>query len=175
MKLQKAASRYSKALFEIEGSKEQRLKHLESLLAIWKKTPHLLSFLTSPKIDIKEKTDFLNKAAGDEKDKILQSFFQLLLTSNRAKSIPAIIEDYKKQVINSMGILEATITTAIPLDSSEKEKLRKKLEESYKKQIHLNEKIDPKVIGGAILSVENNVIDFSINGRLETLRKELCK
>ncbi len=175
MKLQKGATRYSKALFEMEGPKEERLGVLQGLLDAWKKNPEILTVLISPKISLKDKADLLDKATDDGKDKILHSFFNLLLVSNRCKSIPAIIIDYRKQVMQSLGVVEATIRTAVPLDPSEKEKLQKKLEATYKKKIMMKELIDPRVIGGAILSVGNNVIDFSVRGRLETLRKELCK
>lgn len=175
MKFEKVAPRYSKALFQMDGSKEQRLEILEKLLDLWNKDPKLQTFLTSPTISKGEKLALLKQALGDGKDENLGAFFNLLIESNRCKVIPAIIQNYKKKVTDSLGILEVTLCTAVPIDRQEKEVLKLKLEHQYNKKVEIKEKINPQIIGGVILSMGDKLLDFSIRGRLETLRKQLCQ
>lgn len=173
MKLDEVVQRYSRALFQLEGSKEKRLEMLLRLLDVWKKTPKLLSFLTSPLICNSDKIALLKEAVGE--DEKLWAFFNLIIQSHRSKLIPAIIEDYRQRVVENLGTIEMTLCTAVPVDEDEKEKLQKKMEQLHQRPVHIKEKIDPRIIGGAILAFKNKMIDFSVKGRLEMLRKQLCK
>lgn len=175
MKFDKVAPRYSKALFQLEGSKEQRLGILEQLLHLWKNDPNVGSFLASPTVSKDEKMNFFEKILGDHQDKNLLSFLNLIIQNNRSKVIPSIIKDFRKKVIDSMGILEVTLSTAVPIDAKDKETLKQKLESQNNRKVEIKEKIDPKMIGGVILTIGDKLLDFSINGRLENLRKQLCQ
>jgi F-type H+-transporting ATPase subunit delta len=174
MKYEKVAPRYSKALFELDGSKEQRLAILEKLLNYWNKDDHLKTILSSPTITKEEKMSLL-KALGDQKDEKLSDFLNLLIQNNRTKALPIIIREYKNKVIKSQGILEVTVSTAVAIDPNDKEALKTKLEHQYHRKIELKEQVDPKMIGGVILKMGDKLLDYSINGRLENLRKQLCQ
>ena len=70
-------------------------------------------------------------------------------------------------------ILEAEVISAHKLTSENLEKIRKKLESRYSKKIKINNQVDPSIIGGLIIKVDNRVIDASISGKLEKLSHSL--
>ena len=153
----KVADTYSKALF-LMGP-----KYLEPLQALLK-IPGLIPFLASPVIPKEEKLSIF--------DEELLPFFSFLLDHGRAADLDHIVEEYRKRIQESKGILEAELFSAAPVDSTE---IRKKLEKEYNKKIVIHEKRDPSLISGAIVQIGNRRMDYSLNGRLEKLRKELCK
>jgi F-type H+-transporting ATPase subunit delta len=175
MKNDEVVQRYSRALFNLEGSKQKRLELLLGLLHVCRQTPKLITCLTSPLVSKKDKVALIEQAIGSKEDEKLFAFFSLIIDSHRSKFIPAIIEDYRKRVNESLGLIEIILRTAVPIDANEKERFRTKLESLHKRPVQIKEKVDPSIIGGVILAYGNKMIDFSIRGRLETLRKQLCK
>jgi F-type H+-transporting ATPase subunit delta len=175
MKNNEAVLRYSKALYLLDGSKEKRLEILKALHAVWIKTPKLFDFFDSPLISNKDKKGFIREIIGSNADEKLLGFFDLLIENHRCKLIPAIIENYQKKVTEDAGIIDMMVKTAIPIDDNTKKVLQEKLEKLHQKKVRIKENVDPSIIGGAILTFGNKMIDSSIKGRLEKLRKELCK
>ncbi len=168
MKNMRVASIYSKALFRM-GS--QYLDSLEKVMVVWTNIPQFKAFIISPIPTHQEKLAIFELILGTE----LSGFFSLLIESGRAQDLPEIIGEYRRRVLEGAQMLEVELMTANPLDPAELEKIRTKIEKMYEKKVYIQEKIEPRIIGGVVLRIGNKIIDYSINGRLEKLRKELCK
>ena len=69
--------------------------------------------------------------------------------------------------------LEVEITSAYELSSDESEALKNALSEKLGRDIKLDISVDEKLIGGAIIKAEDNVIDDSVKGKLEKFAKNL--
>ena len=77
--------------------------------------------------------------------------------------------------LEKMGALKGYLTVAKPLANGVKEQLQKKLEKIYQKSVQIEEKVDPRLIGGGILRIGTQMADFSIRGKLDELEKDLYK
>ena len=66
-----------------------------------------------------------------------------------------------------------TAVTAIPLDEEQMEKLKNKMAGVTGKQIVLKNQVDPSVLGGVLVRVENKQIDDTIKNRLNELTTRL--
>ena len=66
-----------------------------------------------------------------------------------------------------------TAVTAIPLDEAQMEKLKNKMAGVTGKQIVLKNQVDPSVLGGVLVRVENKQIDDTIKNRLNELTTRL--
>jgi F-type H+-transporting ATPase subunit delta len=71
------------------------------------------------------------------------------------------------------GRVRATATTAIALTPEQKESLTRDLSAGLGKEVRLEERIDPAVIGGIVVQVGDRVIDSSVATRLRQLRSRL--
>lgn len=170
------ASQYSKALFNIEVSKgnlEKRLEIMENFLQFLKSNPTLNKFLKSPQISVEEKKAILKNLIQNKTDITFLNFLLYLIDKRRFTYLPEITKEFHNKVNESLGIWEAELVTAIPIEESVKEKLRNKLETHYHKKIQFKEKIDKKIIGGALLVVGNQMIDWRIKTRLKKLKESL--
>ena len=170
------ASRYSRALFKMAASKEEleiRQQDLEGVVSVLQSLPKLGQFLSAPQISRVDKEKVLEKSLGGKLDPQLLHFMLFLLEKGRLKHLPEISRAYQRMVKESLGILEASLITAVPADTKIKESLQRKREKAYKKSSEMREEIDPQIMGGVILVVANQVMDWSIRDRLSSLKENL--
>lgn len=69
--------------------------------------------------------------------------------------------------------LVALVRSAIPLTEQQKSRLAAALTEQYGHEVHLNTEVDPRVVGGLSVHVGDDVIDGTVAGRLEDVRRRL--
>ena len=66
-----------------------------------------------------------------------------------------------------------TVRPATGLNDDILEEIRKDLEKIFKKNIMVEQKVTPPLIGGLQIRVQNTVYDASVSGRLHRLKKQL--
>ncbi len=71
------------------------------------------------------------------------------------------------------GVVDVTVTSAAPLDDSQRQSLASALQRRLKRQIRLHCDTDPGLIGGAVLKAGDLVIDGSVRARLNRIAYEL--
>lgn len=67
--------------------------------------------------------------------------------------------------------LYAEVTTAIPLTGNEKLSVIKSLEEFYDRKIVINEIINKDIIGGILVKIGEDVIDYTVREKLKYIQK----
>jgi F-type H+-transporting ATPase subunit delta len=72
-----------------------------------------------------------------------------------------------------VGRVRATVTSAVPLDDAQLQRLRDTLSSATRKSIVLESKTDPSLVGGVVAQVGARQYDGSIRTQLERLREEL--
>jgi len=172
----KASLRYSNALFLLNGSvaqQEKRVDDLKEITTFLQKHPNLNRLLLSPRIRKEEKGNLLKKLFSDKLDGILLSFLLLLLEKGRLKHLSEIVQQYHEIVKKNLGIQEVSFVSAVPLENEVKKRLQEKLEKYYQKKVEILDKIDPQIIGGAILIAGYKMLDYSIKDRLANLKENL--
>lgn len=171
----KLAIRYAKALFDSASKIEQQLllSNFEELLSIYRKTPKLYSFLNSPEISQEQKGNIL-KIPFKDKPKFLD-FLSLLMQKGRFKYITEIAEEYHIIYTTAYGKSLAHLTTAVSLSEEIKNQLKEKLNKIYHKEFDLSHDVDPEIIGGGVLIMDDRMIDFSIKEKLDRLKNYLQK
>lgn len=170
------ALRYSKALFDqdlAKGDLEKRLNDFDSLLELLKSYPKLMKFLGAPQIDLQEKEKTFKACVADKFDSTFFHFLFYLIRKGRLSYLTQIALEYRLMVNEYLGIWEAQIFTAVPISEDIEKILKEKLENFYRKKMNIKKEVDSKMIGGAILVVANEMIDWSVRGRLKKLKEHL--
>lgn len=170
------AERYAKVFYDLNMPRkilEKGLAELNTFLFILEKQPRFAAFLKAPQIDPKEKHKILKKTFGGRFEESLINFIAYLIEKKRLGYLNQILKEYGYLVDEHLGLWKAELTTAVPLNEEMENKLRQKLEEVYKKKIVIHTEIDPEIIGGAILIVANEMADWSVKGRLKSLKEGL--
>ena len=85
------------------------------------------------------------------------------------------VEVFCEMVDSSRGLVKAEVKTAVPLDESQKNRVKNELSELLDvKHVDLVEKVDPAILGGLITKVGDRLIDGSTRSRLQKLKQELA-
>lgn len=173
---QTISPRYAKVLFDldcIKGNLDGRLEDFESIINIFKLNPKLVKFLKASQVSMNDKEKMIQDSLRETFEPTFINFISYLIKKKRLVHLSQIANEYRRLVNKYLGRWEADIVTAVSMDSESEEKLIKKLERIFHKKIHLNKQVDPKIIGGAILIISNEMLDWSVTGRLRKLKENL--
>ena len=171
------AVRYAKALLSFaqeNGEEEVVHAEMEILKNNFFKTPELKELLINPVLTNREKTHVLI-AATDSKtaSKTTETFMRFVVAQNRQAYMQQICLSFLSLYRQAHNIVSATLTGASRIEPKAIEKVRKAIEKEYKGTVLLHEAVNPQLIGGFVLDVENDRLDASIAGELNEIKKRL--
>jgi len=171
----KISVRYSRALFQSALEKKILDKVNQDMIFISEicKSPETKEFLHSPIITPSKKTYIFHKMLDGNVEKITLSLIDLVVKNGRESNLPAIARVFIHETMKYKGITESVLTTAVKVDSKVRKQITDLISEVFSTKVELEEKIDPEIIGGFILRVDDNYIDASIKNKLRKIRKEL--
>ena len=138
-----------------------------------KKGTPLHNFLTAPQIRDEEKETVVKNIWSGKIENFLLNFLLFLLKKRRVQFFEQIALDFEKLYKEKLGIMEATLISVKKVEEKLQEKLISKLQKETGKKIQLLNKLDPVIIGGSILILANQVVDYSIRNRLNSLKEWL--
>ena len=168
------ARRYARALFlqaQEEGVLEQVTPELGGMAEVLEST-ELLPFLLFPGIPLESKEQILDRVTENACG-LLQRFMKLLLRRGRIKQLPQTYKALLDMEDDSRGIRRAKVTTVLPLDENQMETLRVELRRLMKKEVLLEPRLRPKILGGVIVEVGDYLIDSSVGKEVRSLRDRL--
>ncbi len=167
---------YARAAFEYareHGKLEHWSKSL-ALLAEIAKDKHMVKLLHAPKLSRTEKAKLLIRVAGDELDKHGENFVHLLAENGRLHILAVIAQAYEDYRATLEGSVDATVVSAHEVSDEQKQSIIASLEKRLGKKVSLDSKVDPSLIGGAIIKAGDLVIDGSIKSRLQKLASAMA-
>ena len=118
--------------------------------------------------------DLTDGKSKSEIEKSVAGFARHIYKERELKLADKIIGQFSKIYDRKNGIVEATMISARKPESSQVHKVKNFVKEKYgAKEVVLKDIIDESVKGGFVLKVGDEVVDGSVKGRLEELRKIL--
>lgn len=172
----KRADKYSKALIRLADSKEgleKQLSEFEWLLYTLKEVPMLKQFLNHRLIQAEEKKKALEKLFNNSHNDQILDFLCFLIDKKRINDLEIIIEEHRSLAKEKLGIIEAHLVTAIPIDGKIEEKIKGELETFYRQKVEIQSKINPQILGGIVLTVGNKILDNSVRNQFIELKNYL--
>lgn len=130
-------------------------------------------FFFSPYFSSAEKQDGLARAISGAEPELL-NFLALLLEKHRAPVLFRIRRQYEALWAKENKRLGVTVTSAVELDPEIAKRIGSEIEQQTGNTVELETRVDPDILGGLVLQVGNMVLDTSIRGRLEKLRKSVA-
>jgi F-type H+-transporting ATPase subunit delta len=170
----RVASRYVKSLMSLaieQKAVDAVHSDMQVFSTLCRDSRAFTLMLRSPIIKHDKKKQILETLFAGKVHALTMAIFDIITRKNREPLLPAIATEFHTAYNDYKGIGEASITTAIPMDSklrTEIEQMVKKL--SDKKQVEIKEKVDADMIGGFVLNVGDRQIDASIKNKLKALK-----
>lgn len=162
------------ALAKSVGAKSDRL--VDELFAAAQSissNPELRDALSNPGRTIEDRALLADNLFGDKALPATVTLIKQALGGTYG-TISAGLETYREVVASVRGEAVATVRVVKPLDDTDREKLRAALAKQYGRPVHLNEIIDPDVMGGVRVEIADDVIDGSVVSRLDDARRRLA-
>ena len=174
----RVADRYARALLEAARERdvvEPVAESIAGILAVVKDRADLAVFIESPQVATQEKKDLLKNVFGPHIEPVLLHFLYLLIDKYRIDQFRAIGNEYAHLMELERGILRAQVTSAIELPADLAEQLNAKLNARTGFKVMMETCVDPAVIGGVKVVMEDYVLDGTVRTNLDELRKTLEK
>ena len=137
-------------------------------------------FLSDPALDNDKRLEFLTGLFGKANAKVLAgkdkkgtNFLKLLLEYRRVAVMPEISEHFERLKANVENTVDVTVTSATTLSAGQQKEIAKALEKRLGRDINLETAIDETLIGGAVITAGDIVIDGSTRARLNSLTNAL--
>jgi F-type H+-transporting ATPase subunit delta len=129
-------------------------------------------FLTSPVVPAAKKQAVLAELLPNVSPEVGR-FLAILAHRDRLELVPEIAQVFRRLLNEHRGIAVAQVTTAVPIDERQKSVIASRLGQRVGKTVLVETRVDPSILGGVIAQIGDNVIDGSVRGRLERLRRAL--
>lgn len=169
-----AARRYAEAVFGIardQGSFDRWANDLRSI-ARAQEDEAFARVLDSPVVDKGVKESMLGQYLDGASQEAL-NLARLLLHKGRFALAPQIESHYQELVNEHQGIATADVASAAPLSPEQLRAVEAKLSSMTGRRVVAQQRVDPSLLGGIVARVGDQLIDASVKGRLEALKRRL--
>ena len=169
--------RYARALFQLAQDQHcedavynglTRFAH-NYLLAI----AQFNEVLSDPIVAQEEKVKLVEMAVGEPLHDTLKQFIAFVAEQHREDKMLLIAMKFMEMYRAKHHILSTQVTTATELPEATYDKIKAFIQKSFDADAEIDVKIDPSLIGGFILDIENTRMDASVAGQLNALKNKL--
>jgi F-type H+-transporting ATPase subunit delta len=168
------AGRYATALFELaleEKALDQVASDLNRFNEALDAFDDLVRLVKSPVFSAEEQGRALAAILEQLKIEGLTRNFLLLVAKNRRLfATPDMIRAFTAMLARHRGEIGATVTAASKLTESQVTALKQALKAALGKDVLLEQRVDPSLLGGLVVKVGSRMIDSSLRTKLNSLK-----
>ncbi|WP_426438703.1 F0F1 ATP synthase subunit delta [Bradyrhizobium genosp. P] len=171
------SGRYATALFELardEKSVDEVKADLERFEALLTESADLSRLVRSPvfsaEAQLRALTAVLDKAGISG---ISAKFLKVLTANRRLFAVTDVIRAYRALVAKFKGEATAEVTVAEPLNDKNLDALKTALKSVTGKDVALNVKVDPSIIGGLVVKLGSRMVDSSLRTKLNSIKNAM--
>ena len=168
------AGRYATALFELslEGNAVDAVKaDLERFDALVAESADLTRLVRSPVFSVEDQVKALRavlEAAGI--GGISAQFLNVVASNRRLFAVRDMIRGYRQLVARHKGEVTAEVTLAEKPSDAHLAAIRDALEAATNKDVQVDVKIDPAIIGGLVVKLGSRMVDSSLRTKLNAIK-----
>lgn len=170
------AARYGKSLLQFateKGVSDRVYADMHELIHLSASSVDFRELVKSPVIDAGEKSKVFDALFASFCEET-RGFARMCASRRREAYLPDMAQQYVDLYDDSKGVARATVVSAIPLNESVLEQLRRYLGSVLQKnEVQLENVTDTSVIGGLVVRYKDRLLDMSVSRELRQLRKEL--
>jgi F-type H+-transporting ATPase subunit delta len=153
---------------------EAVLGQVESFAAALKSSTELRTVMLSPAVAFTQKRKLMTRLGAEMGLHSLISDFLLVVTRHRRLPMLAAIAQRIEALLDERhGVVRAHVSSAQPLDEERRKSLEAAIARKTGKQVRCAFESDPALLGGVSVRVGSSVLDGSVKGQLESLRRHL--
>ncbi|HSN67605.1 MAG TPA: ATP synthase F1 subunit delta [Thermoanaerobaculia bacterium] len=175
--IRRFARPYARAMMDLAGTPQQAdalERDLRKFEAARAGSPELASLFDNPGVDMDGKLRVVAEMATRVGISALGArLLEVLLRHHRLNSLGAVLEAWRELINEALDVTVADVRAAHALDESERGALQKALESRFGRKVDVRVETDPSLLGGFIATVQSEVWDASVRGRVGKFRESL--
>ena len=179
MTLQAIARRYATALFDVtrqNNSLDAAQAGLASFAGLIAGSPELANVFASPAVTAAKKRSVADALVAQLNLPVeIQRLIVALADRDRLGLVAEVASAFDARVRQEKHILQAEVTTAVPLTAERAGELAASLGKALGGTVTIEQRVDPSIVGGVIAKVGSLVFDGSVTRQLELMKSELIK
>lgn len=171
------AGRYAGALFDLakeQGIIPQVEADLGKFQGLMQESADLVRMIRSPVFAADEQARAIAAVAAKAGiGGITANFLGLLARNRRLFAVDDVIKAFKTLAARARGEAHAEVTSAMPLSEAQLAALKDTLKASVGKDVQLDARVDPSLLGGLVVKLGSRMIDSSLKTKLAGLKSAL--
>ena len=168
------ADRYAAALYaqaDDQHELDPTVAQMATLGRLIDESADFRRLLESPLIDVNQaRAAALAVLAQEGFGKLVQNFVGVVASNRRLRELRGIVHAFAALVAARRGVVSATVISAHPLDTAQREGLRARLIEAGYGNVDIHEQVDPSLLGGLVVKIGARLYDTSLKSRLQRLQ-----
>lgn len=171
-----AGSVYGEALYTLALEEKLTgclLAELTILEQAFRDTPDFIRLLSSPNLTKQERCQIIDDSFRGKVHAYVLNFLKILTKKGYMKHFHDCFKTYEDLYNRDNGILPVTAITAVAMSEEQVQKLTEKLSRTTNKQVSLQNKVDPSVLGGVRLDYDGKRLDDTVSHRMDAITKAL--
>lgn len=167
--------RYASALFTVAKDDRQidkYQKEMKEVKLVLDENAVLLHLLKSEFLAIDKRYQSVDKVFKD-KSLAVKNFLKILLKNHRLNSYSTIFARFNSLCNEEKHVLEGIVYSTVKLKEQQIKELESALKAKHHVGIELTNRIDPSLIGGIKVVIDNHIYDYSIQNELLNMRSQL--
>ena len=175
--MKEITSRYAEALYSLKREKNTLIEsqnEVKELIKVFKQNPDFMMLLSSSYKDFEEKEQIIDTVfKGLDED--IKTLIKIVTRNHRAQYLDEIFIGFNSLVNEYRGVKEGLVYSTEPLNETQLQKLNQTVSELEKMPTELKNIIDPSLIGGVKIVINDHIYDGSIKHHLENMKLTLLK
>ena len=168
------AGRYAAALFEIAKDEKQFAqveKDVKAFQDMLDASEDLRRLVRSPVISAENQATalaaLLQKA---EISSLTANFLKVIARNRRLFAVADMLKNFRALLARERGEVSADVASAHPLSAEQMNALKDTLKAQMGKDVQINTRVDPNLLGGLVVKVGSRMIDSSLRTKLNNLK-----
>lgn len=172
----KKAYQFAQALFSVsekQGKTSEVLDSLEQLVHLYRRNAQFRFVLLSKRIPRDKKIQIVRAALNGKVLAIALEMMEILFERDAVIHLAEITDKFSRLESEINDFAQVVVELSNELQVDEMENLKQDLELNLKKEINLEVIVNPHLIGGMVLRVDNMIVDGSLRTQLNKVRNHL--
>lgn len=173
------AKRYARALLSLATQKDKATidlfgTQLQNLQRLCQENDALLRTLSNRYFDLfaRERIiEAISMKLGFAPE--VKNFIKLLIRKGRIGIFPFVLQEYKTLANERMNRQPMTVISTVALPENELKNLARVFSKRFDKEMIVNQKVDPKLLGGVRVHIGDKVYDYTLKNQIERLKQRL--
>ena len=135
--------------------------------------PDLRTALSDQSAPVESRAALVEDLLGGRTTEETRRLVGQAVVAPRGRTFDRTVETYGQVAADRRSRLVATVTAVDPLTEEQRRRLAAVLQRIYGHEVHLNVQLDPTLVGGIRVQIGDEVIDGSVESRLDDARRRL--